>query len=251
MRLATNSSGSSSEDILFYFKMLTMIVETCNLEIKDVDPSMKSKLINILPTKSTCFSTCQSESNLLTNNNDNSKNINIKQKQKTKHLHSPGPKNVKTPNTNNPKKKNGSKKKNVQTKTQMTNANDINQLKSKMVLELINSSPAEENRCSNNSNPFTTESLRNEQTNKELHNYTQQLYLNILNNTQQQYNLHNITSHGLNRYFNQNYANLNSSSHQSPFQNPQTPLLSLRPQISPEMPKPTKQHPKKMPTKKK
>ena len=57
--------------------MLTMIVETCNLEIKDVDPSMKSKLINILPTKSTCLSTCQSESNLLTKDNVDNKNINI------------------------------------------------------------------------------------------------------------------------------------------------------------------------------
>ncbi|XP_027852845.2 uncharacterized protein LOC114131742 isoform X1 [Aphis gossypii] len=45
IRLATDLSGTSSDDMLYYFKTLPKIVETCNLKIQDVDSSMKSKLI--------------------------------------------------------------------------------------------------------------------------------------------------------------------------------------------------------------
>ncbi|KAE9524018.1 hypothetical protein AGLY_015665 [Aphis glycines] len=45
IRLAKDLSGTSSDDMLYYFKTLPKIVETCNLKIQDVDSSMKSKLI--------------------------------------------------------------------------------------------------------------------------------------------------------------------------------------------------------------
>lgn len=241
--------------MLLYFKMLTIIMEKCNIVIKEVDPLMKNKLIDILPTKLTCLNS-QSESDLLANDNVDKKNINIKQKKNTKNLHNPGSKGFEIPKVNDkPKKKNNSQKNNVHTKTQQTNANDNTQLKSK-ALKFLNTSAkknsAEENLSSKNSNTSTNENLRNLQNNEELHNYTQQLYQNILSNMHQQYNLHNITPQGLNRFFNQNHAYLNCSSRQSPFRNPQTtPLLSLRPQINPENSKPIKQRPKIMPTKKK
>jgi hypothetical protein len=222
--------------------MLPVIIETCNIVIKEVDPLMKNGLINILPTKLTCLNS-QSESDLLPNEDVDKtiKNKNQKKKtlKKTKNLYYPGSKGFVINSQIN----------NVHMKTHQTNAIDNNQLKSK-TLEFLNSSA--ENQSSKNSIPSINVNLKNLQNNEELQNYTQQLYQNILSNMHQQYNLHNITPQGLNRFFNQNHANLNCSSRQSPFRNPQTPpLLSLRPQITPENSKPIKQQPKMMPTKKK
>jgi len=45
IRLATNMSGVSTEDTMYYYKMLAKIMETCNLNIKAIDSSMKAKLI--------------------------------------------------------------------------------------------------------------------------------------------------------------------------------------------------------------
>jgi len=45
IRLATNLSGTSSDNMLYFFKTLPKIMETCNLKIQDVDSSMKSRLI--------------------------------------------------------------------------------------------------------------------------------------------------------------------------------------------------------------
>lgn len=50
IRLATNISGISAEDTIYYYKMLAKIMETCNLNIKGIDSSMKVKLIADLTT---------------------------------------------------------------------------------------------------------------------------------------------------------------------------------------------------------
>lgn len=50
IRLAANISGTSTEDILYYYKVLAKIMETCNFDIKGVDSSMKAKLIADLTT---------------------------------------------------------------------------------------------------------------------------------------------------------------------------------------------------------
>lgn len=243
-------------------------METCKFKVKDVDPSMKVKLIVDSSAKSTCSSmTNHSEAESLDDESVVDKSENLKQKSKNrkpKHLQNNGPKIF----TNKPEFNKGSKKKNdnpiknvpskndvpknIHNKSFNTKTSDNNeQMKFKMS-KFLNSSPVEGSRFSNSSNLLTTENLRNIQTQAEIENYTQQLYQKILSNTQQQYNLHNVSSDGLNRYFNQNHASLNSFIPQSQLQNSHMPpLLSLRPQINQQNPKPSKSQSKKLPSKKK
>ncbi|XP_022166150.1 uncharacterized protein LOC111030787 [Myzus persicae] len=46
IRLASNDSGNSSDDMLYYYKTLYKIIETCHLKIKSVNSSMKKKILN-------------------------------------------------------------------------------------------------------------------------------------------------------------------------------------------------------------
>jgi len=73
IRLATNASGTSS-DLFYYYEMLSKIIETSNLKIKDVDPFMKVNLIVNSSSKSALKNiSVQSETELA----DSDKNLTI------------------------------------------------------------------------------------------------------------------------------------------------------------------------------
>ncbi|XP_027854457.1 uncharacterized protein LOC114133034 [Aphis gossypii] len=257
IRLATNLSGTSSDDMLYFFKTLAKIMETCNLKIKEVDSSMKSKLIVDSNVKSTILkASVQSETE---SSDSESVDKNIKKKnRKAKHLQTKGPK-VFTNNVELNKKEKISNyqsknNKNTSEKTQNTKpqpkaqnkkpqpkskANDVNQMKVK-VEKVLNSSN-EKGAGLNFSKNLSVESLKKcLERNSEVHRYTQQLYQNILSNTQSRFNSSNVSSGDLNTYFNQNHANFSSPLQSNPFQGPShtPPLLSLTPQIKPQNPKP-------------
>jgi len=243
IRLATNANGTSSGDVLYYNEMLTKIIKMCSLKIKDVDSSMKDKLIVDTSTRLSSNKKYQKEidssDNESVNQSDHSTKRN-KNKNRNKHLQNTGPR-VFTPKTRGSipesndkanKKANSSQKtfptnknapRNSQSKSHQTNTSSIGELISKM--SKFSSESLHEPRSSNNSNDVVTEGLRSIQTQAEINKYTQQLYQNIL---QQQCNLHN------------------------PFQNPlPPPSLSLRPQINVQSVRPNLQKQKKTPSKQK
>jgi len=238
--LATNLSGTSSDDILYYCKILTKIIETCNLKMKDVDSSMKSKIMvgsSVKSDKSTFSNT-----SVITGSSDN-KSVDInkpKKNYKAKHLQKTGPKvfthNVELNKDAKVQIDNNSKNnKNVSKKPQ-PKANDVKQMKVK-IAKVLNSSNGKEAALSNESKDVTIDS--NLAMRQGIQRYTQQLYQNILANTRSHLNSPNISSADLNNYFNQNHANFSLPMQSNPFQNPYTPpLLSLRPQPSPKTPKP-------------
>jgi hypothetical protein len=263
IRLVTNLSGTSSDDMLYYFKMLTKIIETCNLELKEVDSSMKSKLLIDYSVKSVKSTPVLSETESL--DNETVEKNKPKKKLKAKHLQKTGPKvfthnvklnpgkkatdaNSKT-NKNTPEKAQNKKpqpkansktNKNTPEKAQnkkpQPKANDVNKMKVKME-KVLNSSNGEGVGLSNKTMDLLMNS--NLEMRQELQHYTQQLYQNILARTQARFNLPNVSSTDLNNFFNQNHANFSSSIQSNPFQNPLTPpLLSLRPETSPTNPKP-------------
>ncbi|XP_026818295.1 uncharacterized protein LOC113557156 isoform X2 [Rhopalosiphum maidis] len=88
IRLATNLSGTSTEDILYYYKILAKIMETCNLEIKDIDSSMKAKLIADSSVKSDrygfsnrrvqCKTKSVNKNNVLKNKRSKAKKVNLR-----------------------------------------------------------------------------------------------------------------------------------------------------------------------------
>lgn len=220
--------------------MLTKIMETCNLKIKDIDSSMKGKLIVNLPVQSS-NTTVQSETE--SSDSESTDKIKPKKNHKKKKLQKTGPK-VFTPNhelSKGPKINNARSKNNinttekVQNKKQQSKASDVNQMKEK-IEKVVNSCNGEGVRFFNRpmENDGNLRTIRG-----DIHGYTQQLYQNILANTQPHFNLPNASSGDLNNYFNQNHARFYSPIQQSQFQyrNP-TPLLSLRPQVSPQNTKP-------------
>lgn len=239
-------------------------METCKFKVKDVDSSMKDKLIVNSSVKYTCSNTNNlSETDSLDDESVIDKNEHLKQKtknRKPKHLQNTGPKIF----TNNPELNKGSKKRNDYPKKNLPSKIDVlrnktnkkasdgnEQMKFKMS-KFFHSSHVEGLKLPNNSNLLTAENLRSIQTQSEIENYTQQLYQKILSKSPQPCNLHNVSSDGLNRYFNQNHENFNSFIPQSRSQNPNLPpLLSLRPQINQQNLKPSKQQSKKLPLKKK
>lgn len=219
-------------------------METCNLKIKDIDPSLKIKLKVNSTSPNTKYQneTDQSE----TDDSDDSRNnirLNKTNNYKSKHLQTTGPKVfMKKPEQNKTTNKinNGPKKfvtilknndsKNVQSKT-YSNSSNVDELKSKMSKFLNTSSGGHE--FSNNTNLMGTESLRNLRTQAEIEQYTKQLYQNILTNQLHQFNMHNSNPQGFDRLFNQNHTNVNNTFSQLSFKNSQPPpLLSLRPNVS-------------------
>lgn len=229
--------------MLFYFKALTKIMETCNVKVKDVDSSMKDKLIVNLSAKST-NTTDQSETKLSLN----SENLIDKKKKKVPKL---APKNYRPKRlqdsgsnvfTKKPELNKGANKMNfnsnngsstsAQSNTYQTNnASNINQMKLKLSKFFPNTNNTyydDELRLPKNHN-FGLGNLRNIQTQSEIEHYTQQLYQHITSDAQQQSNSQNVSSNGFDRY-NQNHSNMNSSLQQYPLQNPRLPsLLSLKP----------------------
>lgn len=235
-------------------------MEKCNLNIKDVDSSMKNQLIVDISATHTCSNTTnQNEIDSSDESVDQSLPKTSKRKNKNiaKHLKNTGPR-IFTENTHkiNPesnqgphKKNNQSPKKvphknipkNAQSKTDQSNTSNINQMKSKMSKFLVQSDLM--SKVSTNSNPLSIENIRHIQSQAEIDNYTRQLYQNILqqNILQPQHHLQN------DRVSNQSSSNLNTL-----FQNPQPPpLLSLRPQVDLQNVKPKLQKAKKTFNKKK
>lgn len=244
IRLATNLSNTSSDDMLYYYKMLTKIIETCNLKMKDVDSSMKSKLIVDLSVKSTISNPSAQNETESSDNESVDKNKPKKKNLKAKHLQKTGPKvfthnvelkkGAKITSANLKNNKNASEK--AQNKIPQPKTNDVNQMKVKMA-KVLNST-GEGVGLSNKSKNLTMDSINNLEMRSGIQRYTQQLYQNILANTQSRFNSPNISSSELNSYFNQNHARFSLPIQSNPFQNPSTPpLLSLRPQLSPQNPK--------------
>lgn len=241
IRLITNLSGTSSDDMLYYFKMLTKIIETCNLKLKEVDSSMKSKLVIDSSVKSVKSTSVRSETE---SDNETVDKVKPKKNRRAKHLQNTGPKiftqtvklnkGAKTINTNSKNNKNSPEK--AQNKKPQPKANDVNKMKVKME-KVLNSSNEEGVNISNKSKNLPMDSHL--EIPPRIQHYTQQLYQNILANTQARFNSPNVSSTDINNYFNQNHANFRSSMQSNPFQNSYTPpLLSLRPEISPKNPKP-------------
>jgi len=225
--------------------MLTKIVETCNLKMKDVDSSMKSKVMvnpsvkSVKPVKSDKSTTVQSEAE---SSDDESVDKNKpKKNRKAKHLQKTGPKvftnkvesnkKAKATNANSKSKKNSSEK-------PQPKVNDVNKMKVKME-KVLNSSKEEGAKLFNGPKDLTMDSFNQLEKRQGILRYTQQLYQNILANTQSHFNSPHVSSTDLNSYFNQNHANFSPPMQPNPFQNSCTPpLLSLRPQLSPQNPKP-------------
>jgi len=267
IRLATNLSGTSSDNMLYYYKMLAKIMETCNLKMKEVNSSMKNKLIVDSYDKSKCSNTSVQSETESSDSEKIDKNIKKKKRNKVKHLQTKGPK-IFTQNDEskitNDNSKNSKNHKNTSEKAQnnkpepqntkplpqnkkpqpqntkpqpqnkkpQSKAYDVNQMKVKME-KVLNSSNEKGDGLNSKSKNLIVENLeRSLEKNSEIHRYTQQLYQNILASTHSRFNSPNVSSGDLNSYFNQNHANFSS-----PFQNlPHTPLLSLRPQINPQSP---------------
>lgn len=229
IRLVTNLSDTSADDMLYYFKMLTKIIETCNLKLKEVDSSMKSKI--------------------MINSSVGSVNESVggnkpKKSHKAKHLQHTGPKVVsstiklnegaKSMDADSNHNKNASKK--DQNKKPQPKANDVKKMKAKME-KVLSSSNGGGVGLPNKSKNLPKDS--NLEMRQGIQQYTQQLYQNILANTHAHFNSPNVSSSDLNNYFNQNHANFSSSIQSNPFQNPYTPpLLSLRPEGTSKSSKP-------------
>jgi len=240
--LATNSSSTAPADMLYFFKMLTKIIETCNLKLKEVDSSMKSKLMIDSSVKSVKSTSVRSETE--SSDNETVDKIKPKKNRKAKHLQNTGPKvftqtvklnkEAKAINANSKNNKNASEK--AQNKKPQPKANDVNKMKVKME-KVLNSANGEGVGIFNKSKNLPMD--RHLEMQRGIHDYTQQLYQNILANTQTRFNSPNVSSTDINNYFNQNHANFRSPMQSNPFQNPYTPpLLSLRPETSPKNPKP-------------
>lgn len=211
-------------------------METFKITMKDVDSSMKTKLIVASDKAPSTTKSQQSEIN-----STNNENINKKSNTKSGNT---DPK--KCNNKSESKKKSTNKKtvntpKNDQIKTPQKNANDLDEMKFKMAKFFTTAESMLDLSNNFNSVPqMSPDDIRNIQTQAEINNYTHQLYENILNRRQQQYSPQYLNN--INSFLNQAQGNQHSFAQQPPS------LLSLRPQINLENLK--KQQTKKNPNKK-
>ncbi|XP_025197328.1 uncharacterized protein LOC112596064 [Melanaphis sacchari] len=247
IRLATNSSSIAPDDMLYFLKMLTKIMETCNLQIKDVDSSLKAKLIIDSSAKSSLsnYTSYQSGTGSSDDESDVEK-VFVKhntRSRKLKHLQNSRKVFPKMPEANKgPNRTYDKSSRNHQNKTLQNTTAAINEMNFKMT-KFLNISSAEEPTYFNNSNTLTFENLRNVQTQSQINQYTHQLYQHILtnNNTHQhQINIPDSSTgyYGRHNIGNPAFPNFNSMSQYSQFQNQQTPsLLDIRPQINQQTPK--------------
>uniref|UniRef100_A0A2S2RAM5 Uncharacterized protein n=1 Tax=Sipha flava TaxID=143950 RepID=A0A2S2RAM5_9HEMI len=242
IRLATNSCETPSEEMLFYFKALTKIMETFRLEMKDVDPSMKSKLIVNSSDRLTCLSAAfKSGLNLSDNNSEVGQNKNITNKSnKPKSFQNVGPKIFKAKSRGNKKNNlntSNAKKFNFQTsfpgQSHQSNidicTDDINQMKSKMSKFLKSSEEVE----FSNHVSLGIKNLGALQTQEKIKRYSQMLYQHVSNDKP----LQNTSSVDSNTYPHQNS---NNSNHM--FQSSLPSLLNIRPQIDPRFLPSTSRH---------
>ncbi|XP_001944436.2 uncharacterized protein LOC100160066 [Acyrthosiphon pisum] len=258
IRLATNSSSTAPADMLYFFKMLTKIMETCNLQMKDVDSSLKTKLIIDSSVKSS-FPNTTHQSETGSSDNESVEQISVKRRtrsRKPRNWQNTGPRVfTQKPEVNKgPNRKNDRSQSNFSSRNHQSNnsANSaaIDQMQYKM-LKFLNVSSAEGPRFSDNnfSNILSTENLRNVQTQSQVEQYTHQLYQHISANNNTHQDPRNVpdTSTGYyGRRINPPFPNLSSVSQYSGFQNQQPPsLLNIRPQINQQDPKPRWQKPKK------
>lgn len=200
--------------------MLTKIMETCNVKVKEVDSSMRDKLIVNLFDKSTC-TTHHSEVKLSMDN----ESLIGKNKNKVPRF---------TPNKHRPKRMQDSspneftRRPGLNKGPNKMNQSDVDQMKLKLSKFFPNNTSSnEEFRFSNPLEP-NIENLRNVRTQSEIERCTQLLYQHIANDAQQQNDSRNLFSNVSDRY-NQSHSNMNSSFQQFPSQNPHPPsLLNLR-----------------------
>ncbi|VVC40331.1 Hypothetical protein CINCED_3A024167 [Cinara cedri] len=188
IRLATNASGTTSEDMLFYYKILAQIMETYNLNIKDVDPSMKTKLIvNSSDRTKGTIKTQKSE-----NDSSDHESVSKKENHKPKTCKTTDSKVLnnqtesnKTSNKKNANPKNKNPPKNVQNKPHQSNTNDLDEKKYKME-KLLNTVEGKSRTPTYfNPTPFLPDNIANIQTQAEINQFTQRMYENILNRGQQ------------------------------------------------------------------
>jgi hypothetical protein len=228
--------------MLFYFKALTKIMETFRLEMKDVDPSMKSKLIVNSSDRLTCLSAAfKSGLNLSDNNSEVGQNKNITNKSnKPKSFQNVGPKIFKAKSRGNKKNNlntSNAKKFNFQTsfpgQSHQSNidicTDDINQMKSKMSKFLKSSEEVE----FSNHVSLGIKNLGALQTQEKIKRYSQMLYQHVSNDKP----LQNTSSIDSNTYPHQNS---NNSNHM--FQSSLPSLLNIRPQIDPRFLPSTSRH---------
>jgi len=256
--LATNSSNTAPEDMLYFFKMLTKIMETCNLQMKDVDSSLKSKLIIDSSDKSS-FPNTTYQSETGSSDNESVKQVSVKRgtrNRKRRNLQNTGPRIFtqtfeanKGLNRQNYISHSKFSSRNHQNKNPANSA-AIDEMQLKM-LKFLNVSSVEGPKFSdsNYSNILSTENLRNVETQSQVEQYTHQLYQHILTNTNTHQDQRNVpdTSRGYyGTHMNPPFPNFSSMSQYSQFQNQQLPsLLNIRPQINQPEQQPRFQRPNK------
>jgi hypothetical protein len=248
--LATNSSSTAPDDMLYFFKMLTKIMETCDLQMKDVDSSLKAKLIIDSSAKSLLPNNTPYESG--TGSSDNESDVEkvfVKRSTRSrKFKQNIGPKVF----TKMSEANKGSNRRNDKSsgnhfpsrnKNPANTTATIDEMNFKMA-KFLNISSGQGSRYFENSNILTTENLRNVQTQSQVEEYTHQLYQHISanNNTHQnQINIPGTSTGYYGRYNTGNpaFPNFSSISQYSQFNNQLPPsLLDIRPQINQQNPKP-------------
>lgn len=238
--------------------MLTKIMETCNLQMKDVDSSLKAKLIIDSSVKSS-FPNTTHQIETGSSDNESVEQVSVKSRtrsRKPRNRQNTGPRVfTQRPEANKgPNRKNGGSQSNFSSRNHQSknpaNSATIDQMQYKM-LKFLNVSSAEGPRFSDNnfSNFLSTENLRNVQTQSQVEQYTHQLYQHISANNNAHQDPRNVPDTSTGYYgghINFPFQNLSSSSQYSGFQNQQPPsLLDIRPQINQQDPKPRWQRPNK------
>lgn len=249
IRLATNSSSTAPDDMLYYFKMLTKIMETCNLQMKDVDSSFKAKLIIDSPATFSLSNNTPHQSETGSSDNESivekvsvKKNTRIRKFKQSKNtgprVFTKMPESNKVPNRKNDKSYvDHCSSRTYQNKNPANTTATINEMNLKMA-KFLNISSANRPNYFDNSNILTTENLRNVQTQSQVEEYTHQLYQHISANNYahpRQMNMPNTSSgyYGIQNMGNPTFPNFHSMPQYSQFQNQQPPsLLDIRPQIN-------------------
>lgn len=233
-------------------------METCNLQMKDVDSSLKAKLIVDSSAKSS-FPNTTHQSETGSSDNESVEQVSVKRRtrsHKPRNWKNTGPRVFthmpeanKGPNSKNDKVQSNFSSRNHQNKNPANSA-AIDQMQIKM-LKFLNVSSAKDPRFSDNnfSNILSTENLRNVQTQSQVEQYTHQLYQHISTNNNTHQNPRNVpdTSTGFyGGHINPPFPNLSSISQYSEFQNQRPPsLLNIRPQINQQNVQPHWQRSKK------
>lgn len=230
--------------------MLTKIMETCNLQMKDVDSSLKAKLIIDSTAISSLSNNTPHQSETGSSDNESivekvSVKNNTRRRHKFKQSRNTGPKvftkmpeSNKVPNRKNDKSyDNHCSSRTYQNENPTNTTAAINEMNFKMA-KFLNISSANRPNYFDNSNILTTENLRNVQTQSQVEEYTHQLYQHISANNYTHPHQMNIPStstgyYGMHNTGNPTFPNFHSMPQYSQFQNQQPPsLLDVRPQIN-------------------